>query len=363
MSQLATPFLYQNVYLPDDEQDEAWEKLHILANSSGVLDGHVRAIRIGASSYNDQRAGRPLRRLIESLPYDTLQSFWYSSLARPQREDLKLLWKTQKRLTNLLFDFRLNSPLSSDILLEDSLELRSMVSISQISVRLGAGALSPSAFEYIEMVINMFPNFRELMLQFTLGYVDDSHDESLLRATSFSLCLPRTLTHIRLHDVSIVSANKIPLDKLTVLKHLELVECSNTETLLNNYSKPALETFTYCHDCRGEADNIVGSTAVLEFLQRFQHLKRLIIDCQECLTRFESTAASSVTSHAASLEYLLINCETAHVEGPYEGSFLEAASKCKRLKQLSISFRVPDSVKVGAVRRNREISLSSLASR
>lgn len=358
MSQLATPFLYRNLVLPYDEHDKDWEKLHVVASSRGILDGHVRAISIGDSDdYPEQRVCRSLHRLIESLPNDTLQSFWYSPLARPQHEDLKLLWKTQKTLTNLLFDFSLGPPTASDILGEGSLELRSLVSISQITIYFEAGLPDPSTLDFLKMMNDMFPNLQELMLHFMPRNPDLSLDDSPLAAPLLSRCLPRTLTHIGLYYVSIKYVGEVPLDDFTVLKHLELVECGTVGMLLDNYSRPALETFTYRHDCNVDT---VASTAVLKFLQRFQHLKRLIIDCHECLTPFESTAASSIMSHAASLEYLLIDCKTAHVEEPYEGSFLEAASKCKRLEQLSISFRVLDCIELGAVSRKRGISYSSL---
>ena len=360
MSQLATPFLYQNLVLPYDKHDEKWEKLHILANSRGVLDGHVKSIKIGACDYTEQKVCRPLRRLIESLPNDTLQNFWYSPLARPQHEDLKLLWKTQKKLTNLLFDFTLNSPPASDILREDSLELRSLVSISQIIVHFEAGTPDPPALDLLKMMNDMFPNLKELGLHFTPESQDVSPDGSVLPATLLSRCLSRALTHISLCYVTIEYPSAVPLEEFTVLKRLELIECDAVGMLLDHYSRPALETFIYRHDCMEQVIDTVASTAVLDFLHRFQQLRHLVIDCHECLTRFESRAASSVMNHAANLESLLINCETAHVEGPYEGSFLEAASKCKRLKQLSISFRVSDIVELGAVRRKRGISFSCL---
>ena len=361
MSQLATPFLYRNLVLPYDKHDENWEKLHVLANSRGILDGHVRAIRIGdCDEYAEDRVCRSLHRLIESLPNDTLQDFWYISLARPQHEDLKLLWKNQKRLTHLRFDFTLDSPTASDILREDSLELRSLVSISQLGIYFEDGVPKTPVSHFLTTMNDMFPNLQKLLLHCTPASLDLSLEGSLLPATLPSRCLRRTLRHITLHYVKIEHASKVLLDEFTVLKHLELLGCGTVGNLLDNYSRPALETFTYRHHCNEQVMDTVASTAVLEFLQRFRHLKRLIVDCPRCLTRFEPTAASSIMNHAASLEHLLINCETNHVKGPYEGSFLEAASKCKRLKQLSISFRESDVTELVAVRWKRGTSSSSL---
>ena len=352
LSQLATPRLYQYLNLPYDENDKEWEKLHILANSRGILAGHVRAINIGACDYTEQRACKPLRSLIESLPRHTLRFFQYSPLARPQNEDLKLLWRTQKRLTNLHFDFARNSPPSSDILRENSLELRSLVSVTQIYFHFEAGAPDPPTMDFLKTMADIFPNLKRLTLDFTPDISTElTIDEPVLPATVLSRCLPRTLTHISFCYVRINHAGE--LDKLTVLKHLELVKCDSVEMLLDNYSRPALETFIYRHDCIEQTRDTVTSIAVLEFLQRFKQLQRLIIDCHDCLTNLESTAASSITNHAASLKHLLINCETTHIKGSYEGSFLEAASKCKRLKQLSISFCVSDNIELGAVRRKR----------
>ncbi|KAL8794065.1 MAG: hypothetical protein Q9195_003365 [Heterodermia aff. obscurata] len=303
----------------------------------------------------------PLRRLVEVLPNDTLHIFSYSRLVRLRHEDLKLLWKTQKSLTNLLFDFELDSRLTLDILREDSLELRSLVSISQISILFGDGLPDPPALDFLMMMADMFPNLRELGLECSPKALDSPDDGTLLPTTfQLSRCLPRTLTHTRLVCVEIRHANEVPLEELTILKHLELVECDAIETLLDNYSRPFLETFTYHHDCKEDPNDTKASTAVLEFLQRFQHLKRLIIDCQDCLTPFESIAASSIMSHAATLEHLLINCEPAHVEGLYEGSLLEAASKCKRLKQLGISFGGPDNIDLGVKLINDLPRLSTL---
>ena len=226
-----------------------------------------------------------------------------------------------------------------------------------MSIRFGAGAPDPPTIDFLKTMT--VPNLQKLTLQFIPG-TRFPVDGSLLPEPLLWRCLPKTLTHISLYYVKIEYANEVLPDEFAVLKHLELVECDNVEMLLNNYSRPTLETFTYRHDCIEQVISTVASTAVLEFLRRFQYLSRLTLDCQECLTSFESTASSAIMSHAASLEYLLINCETAHLEGPYGGSFLEAASKCKRLKQLSISFRVSDYMELGAVRRERGIFSSSL---
>ena len=352
MSQLSTPFLYEELVLPYDLYYEEQEKLHILANSRGVLEGHVRAIRISNSDYTEEITCLPLRRLIESLPNDTLHIFWYTPPTRVQHEDLKLLWKTQKRLTNLLFDFELNftldSPPASDIVREDSLELRSLVSISQIRIHFEEGALDPYALVLLSMMTDMFPNLQVLMLHYRLENLNRPLPEGLiLPRTLLSRCLPRTLTRISFYCVKFEYANEVPLDGFNVLRHLDLVECDAVGNLLDNFSRPALETFTYRHSCIDQITDTRVSTTVDEFLQRFHHLKRLILDCLECVRPYESTAVSSITSHAASLEYLLVNCDNPYL---HQDSFLEAVSKCKRLKQLSISFSVSDNIELVAVR-------------
>lgn len=261
---------------------------------------------------------------------------------RVQHEDLKLLWKTQKRLTNLIFDFELDPPPASDIVREDSLELRSLPFISSISIYFGEGALDPYGLVLLRMMTDMFPNLLVLMLHYAPRDLDLSPPEGLMfPRTLLSSCLLRTLTHITFHCVKFEYANEVPLDEFNVLIHLELSDCDAVGSLLDNFSRPALETFIYHHDCIEATDTRV-STAVVKFLQRFQYLKRLVLDCHKCVRPYESTAASSITSHAASLEYLLLNCDI--------DSHLEAVSKCKRLKQLSIRFSLSDNIELLAVR-------------
>lgn len=339
MAKLTTPLLYRNIVIPYDENDKQWKKLQILATSRGLLDGHVRSIDLGSCDYTDQVFCKALHRLIQNVPEDTLRRFQYSPLARPEYEDLKLLWKKQKRLTNLMFDFSLKSPSSSDMVYDKRHDLFSLEYVSEISIDFGEGPPQSSDRYFLYILRDTFPDLRKSTLKFPPSNPAEPDPGTHWTEPLLSRVLPRTLTHLSLYYTHIEAADHLPLDDFPALEHLELIECGHLARLLDNYLTPRLRSFVYRDACADAGQDREAANAVIRFLHRTKHLKCLILDCSECFAEpeLETKAAASIMDHAASLECLLVSHEfDSHVAAD-EWYIRKAARSCKRLRQLGIS--------------------------
>ena len=78
--------------------------------------------------------------------------------------------------------------------------------------------------------------------------------------------------------------------------------------------------------------------AITRLLERSKPLKRLAIDCVNCIKDEEEKViiAAMLATHAETLEYLLVTRDTG-IFGYYGNRHIFAgASKCKSLKQLGV---------------------------
>ena len=342
MSALATPILYRNITLPyNDDDDTEWSRITALANSERLSEGHVRSINIGAANFTKQAICSNLGLLIRKLPKDTLQRFHHSPLVRLSHGDLKILWKNQKQLKNLVFDLSLNSPSTSDIISEDMGMFVSLKLVCELEIDFAVLSYSDVSntfsntnsqhWVFFSFMMSALPNLRSIVLKF----IPYSMDEGRL-----SRCLSRSLTHISLWytDFEDINAEYLPLDQFPALTFLELRECDLPSVVLKAFAAPALKSFAYHHHCREQGADEETLNAVIDFLNRSRPLQRLIIDCAGCLETAESKLASSITAHASSLEFLLVTCENVFDTMQAENSLPEAIGRCRALKQLGLSF-------------------------
>ena len=332
--------LYRNIFLPFEARDPGWTRLERLASSNGVFAGHVKSINIGSCDYTAQKFCKPLHNVIENLPEDSLRRFDFGPLARPTHEDLRRLFRTQQRLTNLKLDFSLNSPSISDI--ASDFELKSdfddLESLSEIYIDFGADGPEPQARDFVFRLTNGSSKLRKVVLKAIpelFKFLDASPG---LPQFSLSSCFPTTLTHISLWYYTCETTADLDLNRYPALTDLELIECGGLETLLDNYLSPTLKGFVYRHECEEQGDIRAASGTVIELIKRMKTPKRLTIDCEFCFTGQERHLASAIAAHADSLEYLLLTCHNYGLEN--EGLIPEAASKCTRIKQLGTGFLI-----------------------
>lgn len=334
VSDLATPVLYRNIFLPYDDTDKEWSKVEALANSKGLRDGHVRSVNIGSCDFTKQSICRPLEKLISKLPHNTLRRFEFGPIARPTHWALQLLWTYQRYLTNLFFDFSLKSPSIFDIIENDLGVIFWLNQVSDLKVNFGHGPPGKGGRAFLNEITSLLPGLRRTSLVFPPCYADSPspvHSKTSLLSDG----LPRTLTHLSLsHARFEIAPLNLPLDQFSALTDLEIHECTNVITLLINFTSPALESFSYRHACGEQESDGRAQTAIIEFLKRLKALKRLTIDCIFCLkANFEDQMISALSAGAASLEYLLITSR-----GYRDHGFgVQAATKCHNLKQLGFS--------------------------
>ena len=341
VSRSATPLLYRNVFLPFEARDPGWTRLERLASSDGVFAGHVKSINIGSCDYTAQKFCKTLHTVIENLPEGSLRRFDFGPLARPTYEDLKRLFRTQQRLTNLKLDFSLNSPSFCDITSDFELmsDLNDLESLSEIYIDFGADGPEPQARDFVfSRLRNGSSKLRKVVLKAIpeiFKFLDASPG---LPQFSLSSSFPTTLTHISLWYYTFETTDDLDLNKYPALTDLELIECGGVETLLDNYLSPTLKGFVYRHECEEQGEIRAASRTVIELIKRMKTPKRLTIDCEFCFTGQERPLASAIAAHADSLEYLLLTCHNYGLEN--EVLIPEAASKCTRIKQLGTGFPI-----------------------
>ena len=336
----------------------------IFANSTGVLEGHVRSIEIGSCNYRHQGFCKLLLGLVQKLPRDTLREFIYSSLARPDHQTLNILWENQRQLTNLIFDFTLESPSALDIVRQNGGGLSLLASVSKLDINFGllpTQSRNSTNRDFLRLTTRVLSGLRRILLKFP------PRDGETLPGTPqpsqplLSSCLSRALTHISIWYTHFSSAAQLPLNDFPALEQLELIQNGNITGVLDAFSQPKLKNFIYRHDCLDEGDDQDSAKAIIQFLQRSENLKHLSIDCETCFTEFKTEAALSIAKHASSLEYLLINCYPDSLENEIENSFLKVASICKRLRQLSVCLSSLDSAKTCVVKSSLSTCMCALA--
>ena len=85
---------------------------------------------------------QPFQKMLQALPNDSLKKFEYDDCTQPGHEQLRLLWRRQKNLTNLQLEVNRGSwtkPIEG-IIKEDADLLTSLKSIQEISLFVGAAA-------------------------------------------------------------------------------------------------------------------------------------------------------------------------------------------------------------------------------
>ena len=107
---------------------------------------------------------------------------------------------------------------------------------------------------------------------------------------------------------------------------------------IDNFSGLTLESFTYSHLCSYQGKEEGAPAAITRLLKRSKPLKRLAIDCTNCITDQEERhiIAAMVAGHAETLEYLLITRDTGMFGYYGWRPIFEAVSKCKGLKELGV---------------------------
>ena len=107
---------------------------------------------------------------------------------------------------------------------------------------------------------------------------------------------------------------------------------------MDSVSGLALESFTYSHWCSYQGKEEGAPAAITRLLQRSKPLKRLAIDCVNCITDEEERqiTAVMVAAHARTLEYLLVTRDTGIFGYNNHRHIFAGASKCKALKELGV---------------------------
>lgn len=340
VSQLATPLLYRNLLLPFHARDPNWTRIEQLATSGGLLDGHVKSIDIGSCDYTAQRFCKKLYNIINNLPEDSLRRFDFGPLARPTYEDLRRLFRSQQRLTNLKLDFSLNSPSISEIISDHQLmsDFKALESLSEVYIDFGADRPEPQARDFVSTLTGLSSNLRKVVLKSfpALSKLPDA--SPLLPQALLSKSFPTTLTHISLWYYTLEAAEDLILNHYPALTDLELIECGGVETLLDNYLNPTLKGFVYRHECTEQGEDRTASKSIIEFIKRLKAPKRLTVDCEPCFVGQETGLASAITAHADDLEYLLLTCHIDNDDLEDILSLPEAVRKCIKLKQLGTFF-------------------------
>ncbi|KAG6995682.1 hypothetical protein G7Y79_00043g079660 [Physcia stellaris] len=348
VSRSATPLLYRNIFLPFDARDPGWTRLERLADSDGVFDGHVKSVNLGSCDYTAQKFCKTLQNFIENLPDDTLRRFDFSPLARPTHEDIRRLFRSQQRLTNLKLDFSLNSPSISEIVSDHELmsDFYALESLSEVYIDFGTDGPEPQARDFVYRLTKRSSTLRKVILK-ALPELSKLPDASILLPQSLlSSSFPSTLTHISLWYYTCETTEDLNLNQYPALTDMELIECGGVKKLLDNYLNPTLMGFVYRHECAEQGKDRVTAKAIIEFIKRMKTPKRLTIDCEFCFSGQETHLASTIAAHADKLEYLLLTCHNDNYGLKDEVSFTEAASRCTRLKQLGISLGFGDVMEV-----------------
>ena len=112
-----------------------------------------------------------------------------------------------------------------------------------------------------------------------------------------------------------------------------------------------MESFTYSHLCIYQGKEEGAPAAITRLLKRSKPLKRLVIDCVDCIKDEEENqiTAAMVATHAETLEYLLVTSDTAFPDDYGGRSIFVDAGKCKSLKQLGLLIGVGNSAGFCAV--------------
>ena len=323
--------------LPYDVGDKDWIRASILAKSSGLRDGHIKSIDIGFTDFVEQKFCKPLGQIFRNMPKDTLQRFIWGPLSRPTHEDLQVLWRNHNGLSNLHLDFSLSAPSMADIMAKDLVVLSSLDSISELYVNFGGDHPDPKAGNLLNVLVEVLPTLRKMTLKFL------RLASTLIEGTSVNtidlIHSNRELTHLSLWYVDFDCDSLAAKYEFPALESLELIECKRLAKCLDILVFPKLKSFVFVHDCEIAEEGT--SLAILRLLGKIHALRRLIIDCTDCLDDHEAEVGSSISAHADSLESLLITFE-CYGWTSEPRCFPKAVSLCKGLKQLGFSVDVEE---------------------
>ena len=238
---------------------------------------------------------------------------------------MRHLWRNQKYLRNLQFNFALLSPSLEDVLGEEASTLRSLKYVEEIDVNLGASLLASDA----DLLLRFFQP-RDLKKVSMSAISRNSRDRSF-GILHFNRYLPATLTHLTLDSITLPPPEHLQLDLFPGLIYLNMQCYYKCGPVLDAFRKPNLREFNFYYDVLGDdgIDEVVG------MLARFGTLEKLTIQFPYARLRLKCQAlALGILMHTQNLTSLFLRCRSLETSEFFE----EVAIRCRKLRQLAFTF-------------------------
>ena len=338
MHDFVTPYLYREVVVRYGDAAKLATLRSLLKSRYGPLIHGVMLVQEAHSNESQRYLGLSVKEILSHLPDNSLARLEWDGAAALDLELLRALWQHHRQFRY----FRL--PPAALLGFQESIAsscriLRSLGSVIEMDLRLGNSIDERQALDAVENLD--MSRLREL----TLGSEGPNQQEShrpldTLPQGLFSNMLPTTLVVIRLVEIDL-SANgrssgphgTLDCIQLSVLKRLEILDCSNADELLLNWCVPGLTHFelrlqSYSSSFDGQSHWCQTKFFLDMFLLRCDCLETLII----CTAPWGlPISTDAISRHASTLRILLSN---HRIWEPAETNLKEL----KVLRQLAVSF-------------------------
>ena len=289
VSDLAYQRLYQDIVIPEREDDPTWSRIETLAESKHLHE--IRSLQLGTwpTCHDNPKYCENLNLLIPKLRPNSLQSFVFETNCRPRADYLVLLWKMQRNLKKLYFDFKLCAPAINEIAKAYKTELQRLHDVEELEIDFAEEGEKEASmlFDCIDL-----KNLRKITLESVVPRSSRVANPTF-GSTFFNQRLPRTLTHICFRQMSLEMPSSWELRKFDCLESLTLTDCVNVNSILDSLRPRVLKHL-----------HIIGSDA---------HPLAL----SQCLHSFSSLESLSIAvalrrSNFANINDLLVEAITCH---------------------------------------------------
>jgi len=297
-----------------------------------------------------------IRMLLEFLPADTLEKFSWHPWRSFSAENLKLLYKKQKRM-KWLEAIALDKPINKDFV--RSLKLDAVVSHA---TRLGLYPDSRDTLQLANELLKRLKKVEKLTLHANFAEAEEVVGMSELQDTPvepglitrtvfahmlpFESCTPIVLQELCLQNVPVRYAKNTycRIIDFSQLKTLRVFGCLGADSLFaemcQSRSLPlSLESLEFKHDSDEEGEVVTSLNALLTLMSG---LKRLYIDIGNARGGPDAT---SICRHASTLQELVCHsyegdpADSDDDEHSLEtDGFVKICETCTNLEQMSVTF-------------------------
>ena len=293
----------------------------------------MKSLKFGSTDFTVFGFCKALEDILPRLGKDSLRRFEFGGLGRPTHAMMKHLWRNQRSLRNLQFDFEILSPSVEEILGEDVPILELLENVDELDVNFSATVNADSAHELLSVL--PLQKLRKVRISVT----PIKNLPSVVQYQFLNQHFPINLTHITLDSVSLPSPEDLQFDLFPCLTYLNLHNCRNTGPIMEAFHKPVLREFYYHYF------SLNAPMEELSFLlQRFSTLEKLALDIAWQRSYDCDLLALGVLTHGENLRsFLLWGLGFRSKDRLLR--ILTTAARCRQLRQLGLEFEFHTIVK------------------